>query len=301
LLAVTLLVGALIWGWATAGAMPVGGYSGLSLWAAGAGVVMLALAGLPAVAGGVLLAERGNVLGGPFVVSGALLGVALVGGGMDGWFWRQASAERLPGAYTALAAETLVWLGVVLLPLVVARWRAGGKTTDDEPAGDEMSEGGSTPGVGGRLVPVGAPGAGIPGAGAWLGAVIAAAAAGVLIMLMLRTTDPMQVAGTLLASFAIGAMVARTFLPGADELPVLVSPAVVAVAAYLYVAWSGQYGSTAATLAAWYSKIIPDPTGPAALPGVALALPVAYASAGVLGCTVGIGIAQGFARARVQG
>jgi len=273
-LAIAVFLGATICAGIAPLIMPRGGYTGATLASAGGGVVILAAALVPVVLGGLWLGARGNRLGGPFVVSGALLGLAIAGGGMDGWFWRQAADADLPGAYVGLAVEMLVWLVFPLLPLVALPWWPGRRAHDAED------------------------GAMLPKPADLLGTVIAAAAAGGLILLMLRSTDPMQAVGTTLLSFTIAAMIAQTFNPAANPLPVLVSPALVAVVAYLYVALSGSFGTTPLTLAAWFTKIVPDSAGTPALPGAALALPVVYASAGVLGCTLGLGLAQGFARAR---
>jgi len=281
------------WAWAGALAAPAGGYSGVTLSAGGVtGGALLLFGGIPALACGAWAVRAVGPLTGTFIVCAAMLGVALTGGSMGGWFWTNAAEQALPGAYLRLALEAVIWSAAAVLPLAWLTWRSRdrGRDRDDAEQHSESNESDSE---------MAAPAAAMPEPTAWLAMIVAATIGGVLTLLMLRSTDAAQAAGTLILAFAIAALVTQAFMASDNPLPVLLSPGLVAIAGYLYVAWIGPYGSTDATLEAWFGKLVADPSGQAALPGVALALPVAYASAGVLGCIVGLGIAKAFATARV--
>ena len=106
--------------------------------------------------------------------------------------------------------------------------------------------------------------------------------AGVLCYLLLRNTDPGQIVCALLVSFTVGGLAGHLIFPQTNPIGILFSPAVVAVVGYTWVML--RFGQTDAVVSAWHRG---------QLPGMALALPVHYASAAIAGCAIGVGWAQG--------
>jgi hypothetical protein len=226
---------------------------------------MAAAVGLPTLGLGLFVSVLGNPLSGLFVVAASLCVLAGVGGSIDGWMRR----EELPAGYMRLLVEVGVWqLGVALMLVVVGylrspmrvRWPAlafedhlGVDTDIRWPNLKALSAGGLC-----ALV------------GAGLG------------VLLIRNHETGQVLGSLFVAFAAGGFFAQLVFPQSNPGPVLFAPAVVAMGSYGYLLWN--YHSQEAVIRAYFEQ---------GLPGLALALPVHYVSAGLTGCTIGMGIAQG--------
>lgn len=258
------------------------GGSGLSLLGAHSGPVMallaILLAGLPALGLGLLVAATGHPLAGLFASSMALLMLAVWGGPIDGWMYR----ATLPDDYLTLAGETLLWfIGVLLMVAVIARLRAPLRARVPALAfNDHLGLDTEL-----RLVPCS------QSLGAGLVCTIIAALLG---HMLLRNSVSGQVVGSLLVAFTVGAMVAQMNFGQANPLGLLLSPALVAVLAYGYVAL--RYPDADQVFAGWFSAT--SSTAAQHLTGLALALPIHYASAGVAGVTLGVGLAHSFETTR---
>ena len=87
----------------------------------------------------------------------------------------------------------------------------------------------------------------------------------------------------------MGGFATGLIFPQVNPAAILFSPAMVAVGVYGYVVMS--YGNPEDLLRAVYNN---------QFPGVALALPIHYVSAGVAGCAAGMGIAQGIEASKVE-
>jgi hypothetical protein len=230
-----------------------------------AGVALVAVAALPAVALGVVAAAAGNALGGVFTVAGAIAFLGVAGGSTSGWLWRSA----LPGSYWLLAVEMLLWAGGLIGVMAAiqqgrpwVRQRMPASLRSDQPSHPSPLRWPSQSGL--------------------LGGVIAAVLGGVAANLLLRSTDMGQITGGLILAFTLAGLIARTTCPKASPTPILLSPCLTGLAGYAYLAVS--YVTTDQVLAAWYAG---------QLLNLGLALPIHYASAGVMGAAMGVGFAQG--------
>lgn len=278
MIAAAAVVGGLVWLGAAEPLSAADGSAGLSLLDARVGVlagglVLLAL-GLPALVMGLGVSATGHPLSGVFSVSVGLLFLAGAGGSAEGYLRRHA----LPAGYGWLLVEALLWAGLVLgLLAAVHRLRPGLRrrlarlaTPKQKHWGDEI-----------RLGP--------PDGRAMLAGVVAAAAGGVGCVVLVQSEATGQVIGSLVLSFTLAGLLAQMLVGPANPVGVLLSPLAVAVGAYGYVLVGAGYGSEDALLAAWYAR---------ELPGPALVLPIFYASAGVAGAAMGIGLGQAVHAAR---
>ncbi len=259
--------GAVVWACVRGPLVAPDGSSGLSLMSAGVGVfaavVLVAVAGLPALGLGVFVSAMGNPLSGLFAVSVGLGTLAALGGSSEGWMLR----ANLPGGYGDLMVEMLIWqAGVVVMVGVIqwlrspvhARWPALAY-------GDHL-------GMDLHLR--------WPAVQAWSACAVCSVCGGVVGYLLIRTHDTGEVLGMLFFAFTVGAVVAGVVFPGVNPVGILFAPAVVALVSYAYML---SYSSAKQVLAAWYDQ---------SLSGLALALPIHYVSAGIAGCCVGVGLAQ---------
>lgn len=277
---VAVVIGALVWSLTANALRAADGMPGLTLVDARVGVLVAGLlfvvAGIPALLGGLITSATGTVLSGVFVVAAALGVLAAHGGGMEHWAGTRTMA--LSVRYTALAGEMVMWgVGVGLVTLVfgrfqslVRRWLISGAVDETEPAG-------IFPAVGTRWKSVAA------------GAVSVAVAGGLAAMLI-RSPDTGQIFWSLVVAFLIGGLAARMAVPGCHPWAIMVSPAVVGVIGYLWaaLAFADNRDSFLTALFAMEQSLLD-------MPGIALALPIHYASAGVVGVTLGIGWARHFA------
>ena len=273
---VAVVAGGWAWGWASAPLAAADGSTGISLLSSRLGlpmaVAVVVLAGLPAIGLGLAASACSNTICGLFVVAVSLCVLAAHGGSMQGWVLRTDDASV---GYLKLAMEMLVWQAGVLLVLALiqsvrsrvrARWPAA--ALDDRPETVLSVQFGRPWSVSAALV----------------SAAVALAVASCLI----RSADGGQVIGSLLVAFALGGIAAGALFPGCSPLGVLCGPAAVAVVAYVWVAYQFAGDEQAKLLGAWYLRQGAGSAG--GLPGVALALPIHYASAGIIGCCLGISI-----------
>ena len=254
----------------------------------------LALAALPVVLAGIIVSATGNPLSGVFAGAAALLVLACRGGSITGWIFRH---ERLPDDYRGLIVEALVYaigLAVVLrlhqffrprlrprLPaLLVSRHFGLPAHTDKAPPPPPPHRGPILTALFGP--PHAAKLAG--DLSSQLGALaVCLAAGGAFSYLLLRSPQTGQVVCGLMVAFALAGLISHLLFPHADPLPILLAPLLVAAIGYVWVLIS--YAGAPSLHAGLFSRT---------LPGLAMALPIHFASAGVAGAALGLGWGQGF-------
>ncbi|MCE9589374.1 MAG: hypothetical protein K8S99_02490 [Planctomycetes bacterium] len=244
---------------------------GLSLFTARSGpavaIIIVAVAGVPALVLGVMASASGHPLSGVFAVALSLGILAGWGGPIDGWMRRSA----LPGAYTWLIVECVVWqAGVIVMLAVIQRLRASLRSR--LPALAVVDHLGMDTNL--RLPRLHALGAGV----------VCAIVSGLLCFLLIRTSDTGQVIGSLIVAFTVGGMAAQFIFPQSNPVGILLSPGLVAVSAYGYVLMN--LFTREGVLSAWWSG---------GFPGPALVLPIYYASFAVAAAAMGVGLAQALA------
>ena len=246
------------------------GSSGLALtstrvgWVVAVGLV--AVAGIPVMALGLLTSVTGHPVAGIFAVATALAVLAGVGGSTEGWLRRAA----VPGGYGWLIFESLLWqAGMVFMLTLIQRLRSPLRTRWPALAFQDHL------GVDTHLW--------LPTTQALLAGALCAAVSGVACYFLLLNTSSGQVLCGLTIAFMLGGLIAYTAFPQVNLVGILSSPFIVAIGAYLYVLM--RYDDTDSFLRAWFDQ---------SLPGLALALPIHYASAGLAGCTLGVGLAENF-------
>jgi hypothetical protein len=276
-----MVVGSVVWGTAADALRAADGSAGVTLSSAQSNIVVAGaiavVMGVPALVGAMVAAVSGRITSGVFVLGVGLCGLAVAGGSTDGWLWR----SELPGDYRGLIVEMMLWQGLIVAAVAaigrgasalcrvaprLARWRTiGHRGIDLQWHKPDMDTA--------------------------LGVGVCAIVATVIAWVLLRNAQIGQIIGSLILAFAGGAMAARMIAPKANPAALLISPMLAAILAYAWVLL--QFDHDAAVLTAWYA--LPGPTidGVAKLPGPALALPVHYASAGIVGCCMGIGMAGG--------
>lgn len=263
------VIGGLVWLTVVGPLRAEDGSPGLSLFFARStpmlAMVLAVVAGIPALALAVATAVRGNPLSGVFAWAGALCFLAATGGNIEGWVHR---STNLPGDYGYLIGELFVWFAVLIVCLAgIQKLRAPLRNRFallryDAHLGSDMK-------------------IAIPDSTSMMSGLICAVVGGVGCFFLLRDFDTGQVMWSLGLAFAIGGLVAHLCVPNNNPVPILVSPILVAVAGY---AWVIKDHNTAnAFREAWNSG---------ELPGMALALPIHYASAAVAGGALGIGWGQ---------
>jgi len=263
-----MMIGAMAWTSIYGLLSPVDGSSGVSLMSSRIGTpgatLLVAVTGLVGLGLGLIVSVMGNPLGGVFAVAAGLSALAIKGGSIDGWMLR----SDLPGDYACLMMGVLIWqTGVVIILYAVGWLRSPLRALWPALAYDDHL------GVDIHLR--------FPQLQAWsAGGVCAVCGLGVGCVLI-RTSDVGQVIAALLVSFGIGGLVAGVIFPRVNPIGILFSPAMVAIAAYTYM-WTG-FDNSEAVLRAWYGQ---------QLPGIALALPIHYISAGVGGAAAGVGMSQ---------
>jgi hypothetical protein len=117
--------------------------------------------------------------------------------------------------------------------------------------------------------------------GSLAGLVMTCVTGAIIVELLGASMANKQMLAAIIIGFTVAALLSGMVLTRCGILPILAAPMCVAATAYLYVAMT--YGTEPAFLAALYSRQVP---------GVALAMPCFYASAGTLGCAIGLGIAN---------
>lgn len=268
IIGIVLVVGALCWLLARNALTAGDGSTGLSLMDARAGmapgILIVVIAGLPAVIAALIAASTGNPLTGPFVMAGSLLPLAALGGSIDGYLRR----ADLPGGYKPLAAEAIIWL-ILLATAFIAIDLLRKKV---RPSLDRLAV---KRHQGSRMTLTQFSGKPL------MAGLITAAAGGFISNILIQTTDGGQVNCGLILGFGAGAMIAQMSVPQRNPLVMLLSPLLVAVGVYL---WTAQaYPSADGLLNDLYTHHLLN---------LALALPIQYASSGVVGCAMGVGLAQ---------
>jgi hypothetical protein len=263
------------WGHPSAGLVLLHGET----WAALGAVLWLLLTLVPVVAAAVVAAATGNPLSGPFVCTAALTTLAWRGGAIDSWMYH----TDVPNSYGLLLAECFVWL-VLLIGVLAATERGGVALLHRWP----RLESASLPGPRTRLA--------LPDVQALSAGLVCLLVGGVLALLLIRSSDRSQVIDGLVLAFMLGGLAGQLIFPQNNPVAMLLSPLLAGMVAYGWVlfayAGKGAAGPLAGDAATqffrkWYLG---------GLPGLALALPIHLASAGVMGCALGIGWAQGLQR-----
>ena len=270
-IALMVLVGGLVWLLAEGALSSGAGWSGLSLLDARVGPVMAVVvataSGLPAVLGGWLAGWAGRRLAGAAVLGGALLFLAADGGGVEGFLSR---TDAAPAAYGWLIVECAIWaLGLIAFLIALTllrervrprlpRWLVTADTADEE-ARTWRATRGDLPAV-----------------------AIATAVGLVVTHAAVATPDPKQAMGGLVLAFVLATLVARLAVSDASPAPLLLTPMIVAALGYAYLVL--VYSSGRRVEEALYAN---------ELTGLALAMPIHYASAGTLGAVLGLALAEG--------
>jgi len=263
-----LLAGALCWLLARQALTPADGSTGLSLMDAQAGlfaaIMILVLAGLPAAVAGLIASSTGNPLAGTFTLSFSLLPLAALGGSIEGWFRR----SELPGDYKSLAFEAVIWIVLLAVVFIAIDLLRKSVRPSLGVIAVKRHHGAHTKltAFDGKSI---------------LAGLIAAAAGAFACNLLIRSVDGGQVNCSLMLGFCAAGLIAQTSVPGRNPIVILLSPLLVAIGAYLYVAT--QYPKTDDLLHDLYTLNTLK---------LSLALPIQYASSGVAGCALGIGLAQ---------
>ena len=270
IISTAVVLGAVCWLWVAWALQAADGSSGLALTSARVGLVgatvIVLLAGLPAMGVGLITSATGHPMSGIFAVSAALSMLAATGGSMEGWL-RQAA---LPSDYGWLAIETLIWqAGMILMLTVIQRLRSPIRTRWPALAFRDHL------GVDVHIR--------FPTVQTLLAGFVSAGVASVMGYFLILNASSGQVICGLIIAFLIGSLIGQTAFPQTNPVGVLSSPFLVAVVFYVYVIIRFDDGDQ--LLGAWYTQ---------SLPGLALALPVHYASAGLMGCALGLGLAQNF-------
>ena len=271
-----VMVGAVVWSSLASVLGAADGSTGLSLTSSYLGLfwatVVVGLAGLIALGLGLIASAMGNPLSGVFAVSAGLCVLAALAGSIDGWINR----SQLPGDYGLLMVEVLVWQSGVVVMLAAIRWlRSPVRAAWPALAYDDHL------GVDLHLK--------LPRLQALAAAAVCSVCGLAIGWVTIRTSDVGQVIGSLMLGFGVGGLAAGLVFPKVNPAALLFSPAIVAVGVYAYILMS--YGSGDDLLRALYNQ---------QFPGVGLALPIHYVSAGIAGCTMGVGIAQGIEAAKTE-
>ncbi|MAE60022.1 MAG: hypothetical protein CMJ49_01560 [Planctomycetaceae bacterium] len=309
LLTLAVILGGLACYAAGLAAAPWDGSSGCSLlfassWATALGAFVVALGVASVIAA--VPAAAGNPLAGPFVLAMCLGVAAVAGGSIEDWI-RTRPTDGSGSGYWVLALETLIWAGLMVLMILVIqvlRQRIAGRIPDvlkrrsEEERGRQAAwmfeslvlkspqAGDAAPAASGvRLKPFG---------GVWqqigLSLVISTVVGGFLILLLMQWMDPGQVIFVPLIAFTAGAVAAHQIVQTRIGIGILLSPLLVGLVGYVVVALT--YGNDVTALQAAIYGLPGEGRAPAAVLRAALALPIHYASAGVMGAAMGLGWSQ---------
>ncbi len=255
------------------------GSPGISLFSARSGPLIASVltiaAAVPALLMAMAISTWANPLTGVFVTAAALVTLTANGGSIEGW-WDRAIHEagtELPQAYLKLVLETAVWhLPLVLLIMAIGKFRQPLRQRWSLPEDN-----------------------GPDTATAWrrldrqsvLSGLICAVVSTVMCLFIVPVPDTKQVVIGLAIAFALGGLVGHLLFPDANPTGILLSPLIVAIAAYVFVAC--RFDTTQQLLAAARDSSLTPLQG---LQGPAMALPIHYASSAVAGAAIGVGWAQ---------
>ena len=278
-IATAVVLCGLVWLATKPGLTASDGSSGISLFSARGGPldssVLAVAAAVPALLMALAASTWGNPLTGVFVTAAALIVLTANGGSIDGWWDRtiNESGSALPQAYLGLVLETVIWhLPLVLLILAIGKFRLPLRQRWSLPEADEPDTTTAWRGLDLQSV---------------LSGLICAVVSTVLCLLILPVPDTKQVIIGLIIAFTLGGLIGHLFFPVTNPICILLSPAVVAIATYVFVAW--RFDTTQQLLTAARDQSL---TPLQRLPGPAMALPIHYASSAVAGAAIGVGWAQ---------
>ena len=276
LIAGTLLMGAWVWVSALSALRTGDGTDSPTLITAHGGVaaalLAVVVAGIPAIALSIVCAAGGNPLSGVFAVTTCLWMMAANGESIEPWLRRDGGS--LPADYYKLIVEMILWAILVTGFIVLSHTLRPALQKKVPMLAREHHLGEGTT-------------VAMPDVPTLASAAIAAVFAGVLAFFLLRHAAVGQVVGALMAAFLVGTMtgdLACSFLLAkrpTNAVRVVLAPVIVAVVAYLMAAMG--YSDREQFLQALFSG---------KLPGLALALPIHYAGAGIAGACLGAGAAQ---------
>jgi hypothetical protein len=287
LILLAVVVGGLLWLLAGPMLQAVDGGSGYTLFSAQSGPIVatlvMALLGLPIVALGLAISASGHPLSGVFAVGTALCFLAGSGGAVDGWLLRAADHDALPQSYGILIGETLIWqLGVVLMLTGIALLRSPLRARWPALAYDDHL------GVDIHIR--------LPQMQAVIAGAMCTVVAGIIAFIFIRSSDTAQVMGSLIFAFTVGGCVAHLAFPHSNPVGIVLSPAILSILAYAWMMVGGHLATTSSVMEMWFALRYRVP-----LPGgLAMALPIHYISAGIVGCTLGIGLAHAFESPRPE-
>ncbi|MEM1353868.1 MAG: hypothetical protein AAGH88_03185 [Planctomycetota bacterium] len=258
------------------------GSSGLSLMDARIGVVLACLlllaAGLPALISAMYVSASGNPLSGIFTTGFALMILAGQSGSMAGLIQRQQDGG---GVFAALMIELGLWaLAWCVLMFLIRRYRDLIRANLvpprlQTPFSRKLTEE-DTPRFVLHVAPI-------------VAGLICSTLGYLGCRYLIATPATGQVIGSLLVVFTCAAFAAREFVPTGNVVFLVLSPLIVALAGYAHMAVSHGPASSQDLTALWQAGQI---TGPA------MAMPIHYASAGMVGVATGIGLAQAIDRVR---
>jgi hypothetical protein len=268
------------------------GSSGLSLLDARIGPVqacgLIILASLPALLLGLYLSASGNPLSGVFTLGFALMILSAHGGSMTGLIWRQAERPRDEASggsiFMQLEIEMMLWaLGwcavMVLIRLLRTpiRDRLVPKRLRTTFSSQMEIVEDDTP----RFVLHVRPG---------MAGLLCASLGFVLAKVLMQTPTTGQVIGSILLAFLVAGLAARLIIPTGNVVYLLLSPLAVGFATYAIAAVIHGSVSGDELILRWQRGEITGPT---------FAMPIHWASAGLVGVSIGIGMAQAIDRVRV--
>ncbi|MAX22982.1 MAG: hypothetical protein CMJ19_00645 [Phycisphaeraceae bacterium] len=214
----------------------------------------------------------GRFTAGVCIFSGSLLVLACWAGSSVGWLHR----AQLPGDYWQLIFETIIWQIFVLAGiLVMYRFRP----LVHKQLPQLLKDG-----------PDWKTNLRIPAIADFTAALICTVIAGVMAYLLIRNGSSKQVLVSLFLSFALGAGIGQSLMPNTNPIALFLSPGIVAIISYLMVLL--RYDDSLLLYHAIYIGAEPGVSLFNQFPGSALALPIQYLSAGILGCSIGIGIVR---------
>jgi len=257
---------------------------------AGAGGWFAGLTMIAAV-GGAVVAALGNPLAGVFAVAAGLAAAAVTGGPIDTWM---RNVEG-PSAYWGLVGETLIWAVMAVVAgaviylggrMIGARLPGEGDKSgesSEEKAADSDEDQRSTAPLA-ALLPTLAEEIGrtLNVKRTWVVAIGAGVLTTLIAMLacswLLQSTLVYQSFWGILLAFFIGAFTANLIFPSAMPIGTLISPFIAAAAFYAMAAMGDEMLVRAFFRGeVWHG---------------ATALPIFYASAGVAGAAMGVGMAE---------
>ena len=288
-----IILGTLCWVPILGMLMPADGSTGLSLLDSRSGLllscVVLLAAGLPALLAGLYVSSAGNPLSGVFTIGVSLMVLAGMGGSMNGLVLRQAEREAGEPSggsiFMQLGIEMVLWaLAWCLMMFLIRRFRDRIRDrlvpkrlktpfTSDTPIEEE-----DTPRFVLQVRPA-------------MAGLLCAAMAWIICRFLLQTHANGQVIGSLLAAFLIAGLTARLTLPTGNVVLLLLSPLLTGAATFGYAALMYGHLSPYELIQAWQRGELVGPM---------YAMPIHWASAGLIGVSVGIGMAQAIDRVRVE-